>query len=454
MASVPAARAGPRRVRRPALRPGALRTGWAIPAAAAFLGLALLAFVRSYDPDEAVYSIMASGIVDGRWPYRDLFDHKPPLIYLWYLPTALGASIEAQRLFAAAAVTASFPAMARLARRWLDAAQVGPALTAYALLLANPYLALGANSEAFMLPALTWAFAVSSPLLAGALIGVAVMTKPVALAFVPLLVAPWGRRSWPGLAGVALVILAVSAAFVPVWDDYWYANVTFNVRYGAHIDAFVRLTRLLVVNPLVVAPMLPVWYLALRGARALPDARLLLWVACGYVSVKLTGFDFPHYYALAVPPVALLAGAGARGVSLRSPGLRALGAVSAALLVAGLVVALLRPGDPLAEEARRTPGELYVLGDRSELYAYAGRKPQRRFFYSVPLVVDRDRGASVRDDLTRCPPDVVVVPRNNVFSVDWQDDVGALYHERVEFDEGVIYRHPRAPCVEGEVQGP
>ena len=34
--------------------------------------------------NEAVYSTVALGLLDGQLPYRDLFDNKPPLLYGWF----------------------------------------------------------------------------------------------------------------------------------------------------------------------------------------------------------------------------------------------------------------------------------------------------------------------------------------------------------------------------------
>src|SRR5215217_3798726 len=40
--------------------------------------------------DEGSYGLIASLWLKGALPYRDLFDHKPPLIYLLYMPAVLG----------------------------------------------------------------------------------------------------------------------------------------------------------------------------------------------------------------------------------------------------------------------------------------------------------------------------------------------------------------------------
>lgn len=115
---------------------------WAVPAAVLWTWLSLLAFVLPYDPDEAVYSAIASGIVDGRWPYRDLFDHKPPLVYLWYLPAGLGAPVVVERLLATTAVVASFP---RCRAQWALASHPhrGPHRVGLRLVAGEPFPEVG-----------------------------------------------------------------------------------------------------------------------------------------------------------------------------------------------------------------------------------------------------------------------------------------------------------------------
>src|SRR3990170_8712352 len=56
-----------------------------------------------FERDEGVYATIAQGLLDGQVPYRDLFDNKPPLVYLWYALSFLlfGESVVAPRIVAA-----------------------------------------------------------------------------------------------------------------------------------------------------------------------------------------------------------------------------------------------------------------------------------------------------------------------------------------------------------------
>ncbi len=428
------------------------RAYWLFPAGALLAWLSFLAFVLPYDPDEAVFKIVARGILDGRWPYRDFFDNKAPLLYVWYLPAALCRSLEVQRIGGALLGAASVGAMAAASRRWLAGRQVTFAVWAYALLLANPYLGVGTSVETFMLLPIAAAVAAPSALLAGALLGVATMTKPTAVILLPVLISLWPRQWWKVVAGWAGVCAIVLMAFVPVWRDLWVANVTFNSEFMHHLSLGYRLTSALVFIPFVVVGALPIWLLALRGVSARRHPVLLLWAVFGLIAVEMTGLSFAHYYALLAAPAALLAGQGLdRTLGKRRSFHVALavgGLVNIALIVLAVAMTLRRPA-PYADVANaihRTEGDVYVLGDRAQIYALAGRQPERRLFFSIPLVVRADWGNEVRTDLESCPPAILVVPRHNLFEVSWAPDVEALYASRRSFDDAMMFTQPRIAC--------
>lgn len=428
-------------------------------AAGLVVWLSIAGLLAPYDPDEAVYKIVATGIVDGRWPYRDLFDHKPPVIYVWYLPTAFGASIRFERVLAALMMGVSVVLLSRIAGRLLVRAEAEAATLAYALLLASPVMAIGANTEAFMIAPLLGAVLVPSPLAAGVLLGVATMTKPVALAYLPLLVVlRRGERRvrWlPLIAGAT--VLAMSAPFLPVWRSYLEANVLFNIQYGGSVTLMGRLRDLVTLNPLVLIAALPVWIAALIGAVTRRDARLLLWAALGFAAVKAAGRDYAYYYVPMMPAVALLGGQGFETL-LRPGRLRALAGVATAASLTTAAAALVigwRIGesyDSLNAAIAAVPSELYVLGDDARVYAYAGRQPARRLFYGVPLSVNVGWGARTRDQLLRCPPGTLVVPndRSTPFPIPWTAELEAMYQQRQTFAAGVLLRQPRITCVPPE----
>jgi len=67
----------------------ALRRPFVSPYSLALLGVLVLPFLLAapflnepFEKDEGTYATVARGLLDGQLPYRDLFDHKPPLVYV------------------------------------------------------------------------------------------------------------------------------------------------------------------------------------------------------------------------------------------------------------------------------------------------------------------------------------------------------------------------------------
>jgi hypothetical protein len=424
---------------------------WLTPSMCLFGWLTFLAFVVPIGPDEAVYKIVATGIFDGHWPYRDLFVNRQPLIFFWYLPAGLGASIVVERLIATAALVASVPVMSVVAKRWLRGRQVRLALISYCLLLANPILLVDANTEAFLLLPLLAAMVAPSAFLAGVLLGIAVMTKLTAVAFLPLIVVIWKRDLWRVAAGTLAVCVVVSLPFVPIWHDYWVANVSFNFSYG-QFSAGERLHHLFWFHPGVLLGAAPIWAAAVVGAVRTKDRFIWLWLLCGLAAVKATGYDFMHYYALLVPPAAILAAQGLDYLlTRRRLGIYLLAPTAALTLwaISDVVLSLAqhqRPFTQLVTEIDSHEGELYVLGGYSEIYIYADRQPERRLFFSVPLVMRADWGRQTRDDLLSCPPRVLVIPARNQFPVAWADDISSRYASRADFAKGSVFTQPLIEC--------
>ena len=110
--------------------------------------------------DEAIYCVVAREMLRGRALYRDIVDHKPPLIYLTYAATqALGGPIGGMRLLHAMTILVVFATaltLAHVARhlsseRWNG----GPTSAAFLYVLFTTTLldfdSLAANCELFMM---------------------------------------------------------------------------------------------------------------------------------------------------------------------------------------------------------------------------------------------------------------------------------------------------------------
>ena len=431
-------------------------------ASALFGWLMFLAVVLPIDADEAVYHLIAKGMLAGKWPYRDLFDHKTPLIYVWHLPGALGAGIMGERAIAAIMCAASVPVMASLARKHLaNERQVVFAVVSFVAFLACPYLGVNANTEAFSLLPLMLAVAAPTAIIAGLLLGVATMTKVVALAFVPVFVLMWGRRFTLVAAGWALVVVVVSLPFMPIWREYLDANIGFNMTYSDQFTPWDRLRVFLIPHPLLVLSALPVWIAAIYGTARERRPLFLVWGACGYLAAKTPGYDFTHYYILLAPPLALLAGQGFDAYLARRPfrlvsPLAVWAAFSAAIVFIVSAASITeRDGyEEFAESHSLPGGELYVLGHFSDIYVYSDREPQRRYFFSVPLSVDERLGQKERAALLACLPDVVVVPERSLdlYPLRWATEIEAQYRSRQDYDGGFVLTDPLATCADPSVR--
>src|SRR3990172_10834288 len=89
-----------------------------LPEAAALFALSALPalflaplFGAPFERDQGGYATIARGWLEGSIPYRDLWDNKGPLLFLWYAASFrwLGETIVAPRVMAGLAAGLSVP---------------------------------------------------------------------------------------------------------------------------------------------------------------------------------------------------------------------------------------------------------------------------------------------------------------------------------------------------------
>ena len=440
-----------------------------VTAVAALAALAALPFLLSLpfldEPlygDEGVYAVMARGMLDGQLPYRDLFDNKPPLHYAWYALSffVFGEHAWAPRLVAALAFSATALLVFAQARMIFERRTAYVAAASFGLFAGFGPLNANSTSETLMILPLTAslvAFTVGVRrgsarwlLLAGALGGVAVMSKPVAVWNLAALFAfalLWARgsqlRGWSALrpaaalaAGAAVVGVLVVAPFVATGalGDFLDANVRFNLQYTDELSLLGRVLRLgirgLIFFPMVAGPFVlaaALGALMLWRRRRWPmDQLLLVWTGGSILGVVTPGFLFPHYLVQLYPALALLTAAAFEhwAPTFHAAGRRrtalALAAVLTLLTAATLAISvpayaaqtledahIARGGDGprvyrenlspeiAAYVAARTSADetIYVFGPETSIYFYADRDPAARYFYTTPLRVRSDLGA-------------------------------------------------------------
>jgi hypothetical protein len=408
------------------------------------LGLCVLLRVVSLvrpclSDDEAIYGVVAREMLSGRVLYRDVVDHKPPLIYVTYAVTqAIGGPSGGMRLLHLLTILTVFATallLGDLTRRLRPSAD--PRASFFASLLYVLFTttlldfdSLAANCELFMMLPLVASLnlyvrgvrdARGSLLAAsGALVAVATFYKYQAAIHLPLyaayLLMIHRQRLARGLAGVAalaLGFLAVAGAGVALLSAFgslpsawfWFR---FNFAYIKEgLDPFETLRRAVIRVSFVVGAASFLWFLGLkevvhasrRRTVSTPEGELtwltLGWLGASLAAITVGGRFFGHYFHQATAPLAVLAAPGAlelwhrrRGLVLAWIGIP----VAAFFLVAAFhrqVMAAARAPDPdygaltRFVAAHSAPGEsLVVWGNSPVLYFESERPLGSRFVFS------------------------------------------------------------------------
>src|SRR3954469_11569456 len=91
----------------------------------ALCGIQILTF--SFGRDQCIYALVGEGVLHGKMPYRDLWDFKPPGIFLVYaLAEALfGRAMVSIRLLEVAGLVASVFGFIRLSETFFERRVVG-----------------------------------------------------------------------------------------------------------------------------------------------------------------------------------------------------------------------------------------------------------------------------------------------------------------------------------------
>jgi 4-amino-4-deoxy-L-arabinose transferase-like glycosyltransferase len=309
---------------------------WRWIAALAFLFLLArlrTAFVEVLDTDETIFHTVAARMLAGERLYVDVYDIKPPGIYLFYagIQWLFGPGLYAVHHVTTLVVAATAWVIARAARAASGDRDAG-------LLAAAVYLAFhgvgdagtGASSSTEQLAALPVTGAMSmllgraSPpraLLAGALLGIAVLFKPqagaAALAALVALALRGEKRLLSCAAlpfGAGVPLLATWAAFASVglgdamlrWSFlegivYASSGAPSPLREVPNLLAYLALH----LVPLVLAAM------ALqRCVQRFSRALLGVWLVLALLAAASGLRFYWNYFVLISPPLAILAGVG------------------------------------------------------------------------------------------------------------------------------------------------
>jgi hypothetical protein len=441
----------------------------------AFLALAVLAgalewnwFAMPFERDEGEYAYAAWLLREGGVPYRDSFLHKPPgIVYTYWLAQKLGGDgCWPPRALGFAAVLGTAGLIALCGRKTIGTVGGWVAAGLYVAGLGVPMLSgIAANTEKFMMP-----FVMGAAALwlsgrererngwhwagAGACVGGGLLFKQIGLPVLGTMLAMWlaedirrlgwrrGIRGGCAGAGAALAVLGLGTlpiALKGALAEMWECTVAYNLqeiggRSGGwmYFAFFCRLAGW---------PCAPLAGLAAVGGLA-GWRRSWRWGVLGMVALGTVYMAFHgHYYILALPFLALLAGAGAaaaggwaggrggRGKAVAAAVGGAAGAIlvwnHGAMLLAGpetLSRMAYGPRNPFVESreaakrlAERTEEgeEVFMLGSEPQILYYARRKNCGRHVVAYPLVYQSGWAEKYQDeamgDLLRARPRAVVV---------------------------------------------
>ena len=433
--------------------------------AAVCFGLRIVSLARScLSDDEAIYAVVAREMLSGRTLYRDVVDHKPPLIYVVYgLTQAIGGprgGMLLLHLLTIAVVFATALILSRIIRRFGGLAPESRAPFWAGLLYAVftttllPFDALAANCELFMmlpLAASVLFFLEGAGTLrlrhlftAGLLVGIAMLFKyqagvQLALYASALLVAHWRRGPCVLLASLALAaglatvfgsafaLMRHAGSFDAAW--FWFRFNFAYIKTGFQLQD--TLKRAAVRISFVALPAAFLWILGAKSAlRSLttkaPDGGInflhfaAFWLVVSAFAIITGGRFFGHYFHQLTAPLAVLAApAAARLWQTRRRLVSAALGVPATgfLLVAALQGRVLAAaGEPAPDyqrmleliEANARPGDsLAVWGNVPVLQFMAERPLGTRFVFSNYMTGLSPATPSQSDPTVDASPNIV-----------------------------------------------
>ncbi len=406
------------------------------------VGLRLPGFALPLERDEGAYAYVAWAWLQGELPYRDAFDHKPPLIYLLYMPAVLVGTPAAWmiRLWGTLLMLVSVGFVFLIGRQiWSRSTALLAALLFGIIGSAFDIQGLILNTDqALVLPALLalWAAmrlrATQQPryaLATGAALAAAALIKPVAILLGPAaLLALRGdgrsvaRTSGSILLGGALVGLpfAIYFALQGAWADLWFGVVTYNTIYAT--ESRMRWDLGALVD--MLAPLMPLLLVAIGGAAlasrsgsdsnamAMTHGRLLIaWTAALLLAALGSLRPYIHYYYPLLPLLCLLAAPCVSWLWRQRAQVGGIRGIAGAL--APLLLLLLLTGPFIRQNLRLIGATAEEQAER--LYGDVGK----HYFAQAPLVADFVRARTTPDDriyIFAAEPEVYVLAERRAAS--------------------------------------
>lgn len=428
--------------------------------------------------DPAVFLEVGRRITLGDLPYRDVWDHKPPGIYIvnalaWLLPVTDAWIVAWLVSLAAVIVTAlAVFGIVRTIGASTMAALVGAGLaagtaSAYPLSLGGgytePIAAMLASLSLLLL--LRWPLAAvwAGGLMATSL-GISLQLLPAAVAGALLALTSVRRAAafvfgMVIVAGFAVLVMASLGILVEAVDalaSYNRAYSEANRRAGG-IDSGRLFITFLAMAPLGVLAALGLT--RLRRISSNVTVAVSSWLVGWAALLLVQGALFEHYAVAIVPPLAILASLGvdaARSSEWRWVRPIAFG-VTITVVAYSLLTSVAYPHPGIApassfavaaaiRERSTQTDRVFVWGTEPEIYTYARRASAGPYIYTLPLAnadwMSGDRVARLLAEWSARPPAYVVDarpemigdPRQGLFQAmgDHLDPLRAFIRQRYE----------------------
>lgn len=304
---------------------------WLIVACFVFV---LLRFPSLIEPnwygDEGIYQVVGNALNDGRMLYQEIWDNKPPLLYIVYALS--NSNLYTVKLLSLISGLISIVSLYYLSLKlFKNKLSTFVTVILFAVLFGSPILEGNiANAENFMLlPTITSAFFVLKYseskkikylLFAGLMLSISLIFKIVAvfdfLAFLTFLIIINGKPNKQQLKDYSyfslslLLFLILSALYFlinGVYTDFVQAVFVQNLSYVGEENSFIFPMGILFLKTfLLLVSISFLWFFSKRATKQ--SVLIYSWVAFGIYSAFFSDRPYTHYLLVLLPSFCLIAG--------------------------------------------------------------------------------------------------------------------------------------------------
>jgi 4-amino-4-deoxy-L-arabinose transferase-like glycosyltransferase len=431
--------------------------------ALSIFGFRLISLNAPPDRDEGTYAYIAHSISSHELPYRDIFDHKPPLAYFIYTAafSVFGENMEGVRNFTTCYVIAAMLLVYMLARTVSGPFGAMASAFFYALFQNNIMMqGMGANMEVFTQFPLIAAmlFLVDRDrdyehvnfFVAGFFTAVACLVKSMigffaagALIYIFIYSERKLRNTAWFIAGFA-VCAAGAAAWVMkngIMNEFINCVFTYNIGYPFRWDTgnqppyLIKGTLFFIRSSVLVLPGLAYFiYMAFKEKKNSIYGLVVIAFISVYLGIVFLHGVYPHYYLVLAGCSAMIAGISLNNLYVfMAKKRKTAAAITTAFIMiisvgfylrTSLTADIIKTGRyafPLFYESQNMAGiingskdkatTLFVWPDEPEIYFLTGIKAPGKYIYAYPLEKNKEGMESLTSAIYGAPPDYIVMEK-------------------------------------------